>query len=142
MMPKETPAWMTKITSAYRFDETVARLKQAIEAADFLLIHEINTQQILARQGITIAGLKQLLYFQPAYMKQLLDLYPEVAIEAPLKFVVREAPDQSVKVLYVKPTYLFSRYAGLEKIGEDLEKIAVGIAVAITAQGDESSGTP
>jgi uncharacterized protein (DUF302 family) len=122
---------MITLTSKYDFNETVERLKHAIKAAELLLIHEIDTQQIMERHGITIKGFKQLLYFHPVYMKQVLDTHPEAAIHAPLKFVVREVQNGSVEVFYIKPTTLFASYPGLEKFGDALEKIVVTISMAI-----------
>lgn len=124
---------MITLTSKYDFNETVDRLKSAIKTAELLLIHEINTQQILERHGITIKGFKQLLYFHPIYMKQVLDIHPEAAIHAPLKFVVREVQNGSVEVFYMKPTDLFISDTGLEEFGVALEKIVVTISMAITS---------
>jgi len=123
---------LIKVKSKFNFDETVEQLQKAIKTAGLLLIHEINTQQILERHGITIKGFKQLLYFHPNYMKQLLDTHPESAIQAPLKFVVREEQDGGVEVLYIKPTDLFSAYIELEEFGKMLEKIVVDISMSIT----------
>lgn len=122
---------LIKVKSKFNFDETVERLKKAIKTAELLLIHEINTQQILEQNGIIIKGFKQLLYFHPKYMKQLLDVQPESAIQAPLKFVVREEQDGETEVLYIKPTSLFSSYIELEELGKKLEKIVIEISTSI-----------
>jgi uncharacterized protein (DUF302 family) len=122
---------LEKVTSKYNFDETVDILKNAIKTAGFFLIHEINTQQILEKHGIIVHGLKQLLYFSPIYMKQLLDVRPESAIQAPLKFLVREEQDGVVRVLYIKPSDLFSHDIELREFGKNLDGITGQISVSI-----------
>lgn len=119
------------MTSKYNFDETVGALKDAIQTAGFLLIHEINTQQILGRHGILINGFKQLLYFNPVYMKQLLDLHPEAAIQAPLKFLVREEQNGVVKVSCFKPSTLFSSSINLDEFSSKLDEISDRISASI-----------
>lgn len=124
---------LIKAKSKFDFDETVERLKNAIETAEFLLIHEINPQQILAKHGIAIKKFKQLLYFHPNYMKQLLETNPEAVIQAPLKFIVREEKNGEVEILYMKPTNLFGSYFELDELGKMLEKITVDISMSVTS---------
>jgi uncharacterized protein (DUF302 family) len=121
--PHQLPAGTVQITSAYGFAPTVERLQQAIAQAGFLVIHVINTQQILASQGIEIAGLIQILYFHPRYMQRLLAASPAAVIEAPLKLLVREGADGSVQVVHHQPTALFGRYPGVEAVGVELEAV-------------------
>lgn len=124
------------ITAPHSFENTIDLLKQAINAAGFLLIHEINTQQILASKGIKIAGLRQLLFFHPAYMKRLLDINSEAILEVPLKFVIVESVDKSVVVRYIRPRDIFDRYDGLDELAKELEEVVVDILCVI---GGESS---
>ena len=119
------------ITSPHSFEDTLDRLKQAIKAVDFLLIHEINTQKILANNGIKIAGLRQLLFFQPAYMQRLLTMNPEAILEVPLKLVVIESIDKPVVAYYRKPTELFAHYEGFLEFAEELENVVIDICYNI-----------
>jgi uncharacterized protein (DUF302 family) len=122
------------LLSQYGFDETVEHLTSGIEKAQFLVIHTINTQQILASRGIAISKLKQILYFSPSFMERLLKPNPIAVIEAPLKFVVAEDSNgQLTTVRYISPHYLFARYDGLDTFGADLETITEGIASTIIA---------
>lgn len=124
---------LVKARSKFDFDETVERLKNAIKTAGLLLIHEINPQQILANHGITIQGFKQLLYFHPNYMKQLLESNPEAIIQAPLKFVVREEQNGEVEILYMKPINLFSSYVELDELGKKLEEITIDLIMSVVS---------
>jgi uncharacterized protein (DUF302 family) len=118
--------------SRYNFDQTLDRLKQSIQAENLLLIHEINTQQIVKTAGIEINGLRQLLFFHPRYMKVVLDHNPAAVVEAPLKFAVVEDDHQAVVVRYADPEYLFNGYAGLEALRNELSVLVSKILAAIT----------
>lgn len=130
-MPKG-PEFHTMAVSEYGFDDTVEMLKGAIEKQNLMVIHEINAQKMLRMVGVQTKGMKQLLFFHPRYMKLIRGANPNGAIEAPLKILVMERPDGKVIVRYVKPTYLFGRYDGLEEIGEELESVVGKIVETAT----------
>ncbi len=113
------------------FETTLQTLRDAISDAEMMVLHEIDTQAILKKGGIEIGGLRQILYFHPRYMKQVLETDASAVIEAPLKFVVRESGENQVVCNYIRPSYLFGRYAGLEKMGAELDGIAVKIAASV-----------
>jgi uncharacterized protein (DUF302 family) len=131
MMPA-VPEFQIELVSLYDFEHTLDRLRQGIQAQGFLLLHEIDTQKIVKAHGVEIAGLKQLLFFHPRYIKAILAANSAGVVEAPLKFVVMEAPP-SVMVRYTQPRYLFGRYTALEEIGEMLDSIVRTIARSVTA---------
>jgi len=131
-MPALTPEFQTELTSVYDFEQTLDHLRQGIQAQGFLLLHEIDTQKIVKAHGVEIAGLKQLLFFHPRYIKAIMAANSAGVVEAPLKFVVMETPP-SVTVRYTKPSHLFGRYTALEEIGEILDSIVRTIAKSVTA---------
>jgi uncharacterized protein (DUF302 family) len=120
-----------QVKSAHPFDNTIALLKEAILAKDLLLIHEINVQQIVSRFGVESEGLYQLLFFHPRYMQQVLARNNKAVIEAPLKIVIMQTGTSEVHCNYIKPSYLFGRYADLEVLGQDLEQIIQKIIATI-----------
>ena len=63
-------------TLGYSFYETYTMLKKRIKQNGFLLLHEINTQNIVAKQGIIIPKLIQLLFFEPKYVGQIMENDP------------------------------------------------------------------
>ena len=115
------------VLSPFAFGETLDVLRGRIIGADMMVLHEIDTQAIIARAGVESLGLRQLLYFHPRYMKRVLEGNPAAVIEAPLKFVVRETPG-AVLVHGISPRFLFGRYAGLEALGDELEELAASTA--------------
>ncbi len=113
-----TPPFHHVHKATHSFDEVVSRLKKAIADEDMWLIHEIDPQGLLARGGITILPTRQLLFFHPRYMEQVLSIAPDAVIEAPLKLVVMTAPDGSVSVRHLDAASQFERYPGLDGLIE------------------------
>lgn len=122
-LPVSTPAFQHVHRSRFLFDDTVDRLKQAIHAEDLLLIHEIDPQMLLRRSGYKINATRQLLFFHPRYMSRLLAIDANALIEAPLKLVVMEMPDNSVTVRHLDVASLFARYKGLDALAIELSSI-------------------
>ena len=125
------PEFLVTAPSAYGFDDTVDLLKGAIEAENLMLIHEIDAQRMLRMVQVTTPGMKQLLFFHPRYMKRIRETNPAGTIEPPLKLAVMEGPDGKVMVRYIKPSYLFGRYAGLDPIGQELEDLVERIVAVV-----------
>lgn len=132
MKNDSVPEHNLETASLYTFDQTLERLKQSIQAENMLLIHEINTQQIVKTAGMEINGLRQLLFFHPRYMKVILDTHPAAVVEVPLKLVLMEDDPQTVVVRYPHPGYLFSGYAGLQTLGDELSSLVTKILTSVT----------
>jgi len=121
-----------ELVSLYEFEDTLNRLRDAIQAEGFLLLHEINTQQIVKSHGIEIDRVHQLLFFHPRYIQAIMDNNPRAIVEAPLKFVVMENPSQQViMVRFTQPNTLFGRYTGLTSMGRELNQIVTNITQSI-----------
>ncbi len=129
-----TPLENICLESPFGFEETLRALRDNIVSADMMVLHEIDTQAIIAKAGVPSDGLRQLLYFHPRYMKRVLEANPAAVIEAPLKFVVRET-FFGVAVHRISPRFLFARYSGLEELGEELEGVAARIATLGSVSG-------
>ena len=121
--PSSEPSFQHINLSAFSFEVTVNRLKNAIEAESLWLLHKIDPQILLKRGGFEIFATRQLLFFHPRYMKRLLAIDPNALIEAPLKFVVMQMPDGLVTVRYTKVEIQFNRYSGFEELTEELANI-------------------
>lgn len=126
-MVNASPAENICVTSPLGFEETLGVLRERIIAADLMVLHEIDTQKIIARAGVQSEGLLQILYFHPRYMKRVLEANPAAVVEAPLKFVARETAE-GVRVHRLSPRFSFGRYEGLRELGEELETLAATIA--------------
>lgn len=125
------PAFQTVVPSSYGFDDTVAMLKGAIEGENLMVINEIDPQKMLRMVGVKTQGIKQIFFFHPRFMKRLMDMNPHATIEPPLKVAVMETPQGKAMVKYLKPSYLFERYEGVDAIGKELDALLAKIVANV-----------
>tara|TARA_R110001632_G_scaffold186526_2_gene306901 strand:- start:2626 stop:2946 length:321 start_codon:yes stop_codon:yes gene_type:complete len=78
-------------------------IKERIKQNGFLLLHEINTQNVVAKQGIIIPKLIQLLFFEPKYVGQIMGNDPLAINDIPLKFVIRSLGNGHTEVSFQDP---------------------------------------
>lgn len=90
-------------TLGYSFYDTYTMIKERIKQNGFLLLHEINTQNIVAKQGIIIPKLIQLLFFEPKYVGQIMGNDPLAINDIPLKFVIRSLGNGHTEVSFQDP---------------------------------------
>ncbi len=116
------PDFLVTTPSAYDFDDTVELIKGGIEEENLMVIHEIDAQRMLRMVEVKSGGMKQILFFHPRYMKQIIEANRNGAIVPPMKIAVMEVKGK-VMVRYPKPTYLFETYDGLGDVAADLEAV-------------------
>ena len=127
----QAPDFLVTVPSAYDFDETIRQLKSGIEEQNLMVLHEINPQQMLRMVGVRTGGMRQLLFFHPRYMKQIIEANRNGGIEPPLKILVMEMPNGRVIVRYMDLNYQFGRYAGLEEIGRELAGVVDAVMATV-----------
>ena len=125
------PDFLVTISSAHGFDETLALLEQAIEGENIMVVDEINPQQMLRMVGARVGGMRQILFFHPRYMKQILETNWNGSIEPPLKVVVMERPDGGVMVRYHDPVHQLAPYNGLQDIAAELRAVVERVVGAV-----------
>ena len=120
-------------TTALPFEEVLTRLRQAIEAAGFWVLHEIDPQKVLQRGGHEIGPARQILFFHPDLMVRLLQANPAALLEAPLKLAVMQQPDGHTMIRWHDPATAFGRYGNpvLTDLGQDLASRCRQIVTAI-----------
>ena len=124
------PEFLVTQRSAYDFDETLSRIRRAIEAENLMVVHEINPQQMLRMVGVRTGGMRQVLFFHPRYMKQIMETNRNAGIEPPLKVLVMESPN-GVMVRYEDPVHQFQVYRGLGGRSEELRGIFERVVAAV-----------
>ncbi len=150
MNPQARPAVMTAIaygeavaafqharTTTVPFETVLTRLRQAIEAVGFWVLHEIDPQKVLQRGGHAIDPARQVLFFHPDLMVRLLQANPAALLEAPLKLAVMQRPDGAVSIRWHDPAAAFARYGNLvlAELGQELAARCEQIVTAIQ-EGD------
>ncbi len=130
-------SFQRSVTTSLTVEEAVARLKQAIVAADLWVLHEINPQMLLNRGGYAIGPARQVLFFHPRLMSRLLAADSAALLEAPLKFAVIGFPDGETELRWIDPREAFARYGSpaLVELGDELSAVCEGIAAGIDAEG-------
>ena len=126
------PDFLVTKRSAHEFAETLNLLRQAIEAENLMVVQEVNPQKMLRMVGVKVGGMRQLYFFHPRYMKQILETNRNAGIEPPLKLLVMEAPDGRVLVRYEKPQHQFGPYDGLTEFAAEMAGIFDRVVGSVT----------
>ncbi|MEO1054048.1 MAG: DUF302 domain-containing protein [Bacteroidota bacterium] len=79
-------------------------LKKRIVEEGFLLLHEINTQKIVAGHGVNIPALRQLLFFEPKYIEQIMKSDTLAINDIPMKLVLLDMENGKTDVSFQNPT--------------------------------------
>jgi uncharacterized protein (DUF302 family) len=116
--------------SKYAFDETVSRVKQAIEGQQMMVIQTVDMQAMLQMVGVQAKGMQQILFFHPRYGKAIYEGDRMAGIEAPLKIAVMEG-DMGTMVSYYKPSHVLAKYPKLKALGQELDGVVKKIEQAV-----------
>lgn len=128
----QAPDFHVLTKSKYDFSDTLELLKVSIEEQNLMVINEVDPQKMLRLVGVQTKGMRQIFFFHPRYMKQIYETNKQASIEPPLKFVVMEMPNGKVMVRYIRPSYKFSPYTGLNDLATELDELMVVIAKSVT----------
>ena len=109
------------------FGQLYGALKKRIVDHDFLLLHEIDTQAIVAKQGIRIPPLKQLLFFEPKYIAEIMANDPLAINDIPLKLVLQEVDAHTTQLSFKNPVDSLQDYGLQPEMAEELLKRVQGI---------------
>lgn len=124
---------IAKVESAYPFEDTVQRLRTALEEKGFTIFAAIDQRTAARSVGLDMPPTTLLVYGNPKGGTPLMLAAPDFGIELPLKLLVREDPTGGVLVVYNPAATLDGRH-GLplgqaEKLGaaEPLITATIGI---------------
>ncbi|WP_158838446.1 DUF302 domain-containing protein [Polaribacter sp. L3A8] len=92
------------------FDELYNAIRANIVLNGFLVLHEIDTQQIVANFDIKIKPLKQILFFHPKYIEKITNQDILAINEIPIKLVITEKENGIVSVSFPNPVLNLSDY--------------------------------
>jgi uncharacterized protein (DUF302 family) len=120
------------LESRFAFEATIARLERAIVARELWVVAALDPQLLTRRAGFELLPARQLLFFHPRFVARILAANPSALVEAPLKIVVLELPDGSVRVHAPDPRSAFTHYDGLASLGDELAPLCNEIVEAGT----------
>jgi uncharacterized protein (DUF302 family) len=120
------------LTSRFSFAATLERLEAAIVVRELWVVATLDPQLLSRRAGFELLQARQLLFFHPRFVARLFAANPSGLVEVPLKLVVLELPDGSVRVHAPDPKSAFARYDGLGALGDELAPLCSEIVQAVT----------
>ena len=109
------------------FGQLYGALKKRIVDHGFLLLHEIDTQAIVAKHGVSIPQLKQLLFFEPKYIAEIMANDPLAINDIPLKLVLQEIDAQTTQLSFKNPVVSLQDYGLKPEMAEELLERVQGI---------------
>jgi uncharacterized protein (DUF302 family) len=114
MKPQEittdTASGIIRFTSPWSFNETVERIEALFRAKKIKLFARIDQAAEAAAVGLTLRPTTLLIFGDPAKGTPLMDAYPSLAIDLPLKALVWETAPGEVYIGLTSPEFLQQRH--------------------------------
>jgi uncharacterized protein (DUF302 family)/uncharacterized membrane protein YidH (DUF202 family) len=129
-MPATAGSGIISILSNHPVDQTVEKLKAILQAKGVMLFALVDHSGEAEKVGLKMPPTKLVIFGSPKAGTPLMLAAPIVAIDLPLKILVREDPAGKVWISYNSPAFLQERH-GLPK--ELLQNIAVVETLAAKA---------
>lgn len=119
------------VMSRYGYDETVTRVKQAIEGQQMMVLFTADHQQMLSMVQVQAPPMSTIEFFHPRYGKAIFEGNREASPEIPLRILVMQG-EKGTMVSWVKPSVTIGKYKGLESLGRELDSTLQQIAATVT----------
>jgi uncharacterized protein (DUF302 family) len=115
MKPQEitthTATGIIQFSSPWSFNETVERIDALFKAKKIKLFARIDQAAEAAAVGLVLRHTTLLIFGDPAKGTPLMDAYPSVAIDLPLKALVWETAPGEVQIGLTSPEFLQQRHS-------------------------------
>jgi uncharacterized protein (DUF302 family) len=112
------------IPSHYTVDETVARLRQILDAKGVMLFALVDHSGEAEKAGIKMPNTKLLIFGSPKAGTPVMLAAPSIAIDLPLKILVWEDSQGNTRVSYNAPEYLEQRHKVPASLMQNLSVVA------------------
>ena len=121
---------IVEVPSNHSVDQTVARLKGILEAKGVAIFALIDHSGEAEKVGLKMPRTKLLIFGSPKAGTPVMLAAPSIAIDLPLKILIREDPAGKVWVSYNGPEYLQERHGVPQEL---MQNIAVVETLAAKA---------
>ena len=121
---------IVEVPSNHSVDQTVARLKGILEAKGVAIFALIDHSGEAEKVGLKMPRTKLLIFGSPKAGTPVMLAAPRIAIDLPLKILIREDPAGKVWVSYNGPEYLQERHGVPQEL---MQNIAVVETLAAKA---------
>jgi uncharacterized protein (DUF302 family) len=110
MMTTDSSRGIIQFSSPWPFRETIERIESTFLAKKIRLFARIDQTAEAAAVGLTLRPTTLLIFGDPAKGTPLMDSYPTLAIDLPLKALVWEARPSEVYISLTSPEFLQKRH--------------------------------
>lgn len=109
--------------SRFSVDETVDRLENALRVKEIKIFALVDHSGEAAKVGMTLAPTKLLIFGSPKAGTPLMQASANVALDLPLKILVRQDEEARTWIIYNSPQYLLARHNLPEELLTDIAAI-------------------
>jgi uncharacterized protein (DUF302 family) len=109
-MMTDSSAGIVKLSSAWSFSETVQRIEAVLDARNIKLFARIDQSAEAAAVGLTLRPTTLLFFGDPSKGTPLMECYPTLAVDLPLKALVWEVSPSEVYIGLTSPEFLQKRH--------------------------------
>jgi uncharacterized protein (DUF302 family) len=110
-MMTDSASGIVKFSSPWSFSETVQRIEAVLEAKKIKLFARIDQSAEAAAVGLTLRPTILLIFGDPSRGTPLMESYPTLAVDLPLKALVWELSPSEVFVNLTSPEFLQKRHS-------------------------------
>lgn len=126
--PGHAQSQLTTVESKYSVKETADRLAKAVEGKGLKVIARVDHAAGAKSAGLEMPAAEVVMFGNPKLGTPLMLANPEIGIDLPMKMLIWQGADGTVRVGYAEPGDLMARYAIAGK--EDLFKTMTGALAA------------
>ena len=121
-----------RLASSHSVDDTVARIKQSVEAKGIRYFIAIDQQQLGASANLPIRKSTLVLFGNPPLGVQFIQSNPYAGLDWPVRMLVRETPDGTTEIAYTDFAFIGHRYGIKDKDAQ----LKMASEVAATVAGE------
>lgn len=125
-------AGVVRLASSHSVDETVARIKQSVEAKGIRYFIAIDQQQLGASASLQIRKSTLVLFGNPPLGVQFIQANPYAGLDWPVRMLVRETSEGTTEIAYTDFAFIGQRY---NITGKDAQ-LKMASEVAATVAGE------
>lgn len=119
--------------SKYNFDDTVSKIKAAIEVHQMMVLFTPDHQQMLSMVEMTTPPMVTIEFFHPRYGKVIFQNDGRASLTVPLRIAVMQNEQGKVMFAYDRPSYVLARYNNLRDLGKELDQVLSEIVAEVKA---------
>jgi uncharacterized protein (DUF302 family) len=125
-------AGVLRLVSSHSVEDTVARIKQSVDAKGIRYFFAIDQQQLGATANLPIRKSMLVLFGNPPLGVQFIQANPYAGLDWPVRMLVRETADGKTEIAYTDFAFIAQRY-GIT--GKDAQ-LKMASEVAATVAGE------